>query len=113
MQFSEDKIRTALLQSWSLETAIQWQPDKPALGQCNVTALLIEEIFGGKILKTGFENIFHFYNEIDGRRYDFTDSQFDSPIEYEDLQSSPDEAWQGIPANEMATLRKAFQTFYT
>ncbi|MGD8420478.1 MAG: hypothetical protein PVJ78_08595, partial [Gammaproteobacteria bacterium] len=55
----------------------------------------------------------HYYNEIDGRRYDFTDSQFDSRIEYDDEQSSRAEVERGVSRDEMNTLRNAFRTFYT
>ena len=112
MEFSEEKIRSALAKSWSSQTAIQWKPDNPALGQCNVTALLIEELFGGRILKTKLQEGSHFYNEVDGHRYDFTNSQFTSQMEYDDLQSTREEAKRGVTPDEMETLKNAFQTFY-
>lgn len=112
MEFSEEKIRSVLARSWSSQTAIQWKPDNPALGQCNATAILIKDMFGGQILKTRYQEGTHFYNEIDGRRYDFTDSQFSSQIEYDDLESSSDEAARSVTETEMEILRNAFQTFY-
>lgn len=112
MEFSEQKIRSVLARSWSSQTAIQWQPDNPALGQCNATAILIKELFGGRILKTRYQEGTHFYNEIDDCRYDFTDSQFTSQIAYDDLQSSSDEVARGVTKTEMETLRNAFRTFY-
>ncbi|OEU49333.1 MAG: hypothetical protein BA866_02185 [Desulfobulbaceae bacterium S5133MH15] len=87
MDFNEKEIREAFGKSWSSKTAIQWQPDNPALGQCNVTALLVDELFGGRILKTKLQEGLHFYNEINGIRYDFTDSQFKSQIKI--LGASP------------------------
>ena len=87
-------------------------PGNPALGQCNVTALLIEELFGGRILKTRLQEGYHYYNEIDGYRYDFSDSQFTSQVEYDDLQSSREEAERTVTKDEMETLKNAFQTFY-
>lgn len=112
MEFSEKKIRSALSKSWSPQTAIQWKPENPALGQCNVTALLIEEMFGGRILKTKLQEGYHYYNEIKGYRYDFTDSQFTSQMEYDDLQSSREEAERGVTIDEMEALKNAFQTFF-
>ena len=112
MEFNEEKIRSALASSWSSQTAIQWKPENPALGQCNVTVLLIEELFGGLILKTRLQEGYHFYNEIDHHRYDFTDSQFTSQIEYDDLPSSRAEAERGTSPDELETLKNAFQTFY-
>ena len=112
MEFIEKNIRSTLSRSWSSQTPIQWKPDNPALGQSNVTSLLVEELFGGQILKTKLQEGFHFYNEINGHRYDFTDSQFTYQIEYDDIRSSREEAEQGITASEMKALRKAFQTLY-
>lgn len=51
----------------------------------HVTALLVQELFGGDFLKTPLSAGDHFYNRIEGRRYDFTASQFDQPIAYMDL----------------------------
>src|SRR6185436_2032868 len=41
-----------LRRSWSIETGSGWQPDNPASGQCGVTALVVQDKFGGEILKT-------------------------------------------------------------
>lgn len=112
MEFNENEIRAALAKSWSSETAIQWQADNPALGQCNVTALLVDELFGGRILKTKLEEGFHFYNETRGRRYDFTDSQFEFRIEYDDLESNREEAEKGATHEEIKSLRNAFSNHY-
>ncbi len=58
------------------ETAPQWSADNPACGQCDVTSLVIQERFGGEILKTDVGGAIHFYNRIGGDRCDFTASQF-------------------------------------
>lgn len=113
LDFDEERVRSALASSWSPQTAIQWRPDNPALGQCNVTALLVNELFGGRILKTRQQESVHYYNEIDGRRYDFTGIQFNSSIEYADEQSSRVEVERGVTRDEMNTLRNAFRTFYS
>ena len=81
-----------LQRSWSTETGSGWQPDNPASGQCGVTALVVQDKFGGEILKTDVNGAWHFYNRIDGKRVDFTMSQFDSPIGYDDVPSDRDEA---------------------
>ena len=56
----------------------------------------MEELFGGQILKTRLQEGFHFYNRIDGHRYDFTDSQFTAQMEYDDIRSSREEAARGV-----------------
>ena len=109
MSFDPDDIQSALRKAWSLSTASQWTPDNPAAGQCNVTSLLIHELFGGDLLKTPLPAGDHFYNRIGGRRYDFTASQFAQPIAYVDLPANRAEAEQGATHDELAELRVAFQ----
>jgi hypothetical protein len=81
-----------LRRSWSIETGHHWKIDNPAAGQCGVTALVVNDTVGGSILKTDVNGAWHFYNVVDGRRVDFTMSQFSSPIFYDDLPSDRAEA---------------------
>lgn len=69
-----------LVSAWSAETSSNWSIANPAKGQCSVTALIAQDVFGGEILKTHTPGGTHFYNLIDGVRWDFTVSQFDRPI---------------------------------
>jgi hypothetical protein len=87
----------------------QWTPDNPATGQCDVTALLVHELFGGDLLKTPLPAGDHFYNRIAGRRYDLIGSQFDQPIAYMDLPTSRADAERGATNDELANLRATFQ----
>jgi hypothetical protein len=57
-----------------------------------VTALVVQDVLGGDILKTDVDGARHSYNAIDGRRWDFTMSQFAQPIGYDDRPSSREEA---------------------
>ncbi|MBR0816588.1 hypothetical protein [Bradyrhizobium liaoningense] len=109
MRFDPDEVQSALRQAWSLSTASQWTADNPATGQCNVTALLIHELFGGELLKTPLPGGDHFYNRIEGQRYDFTASQFDQPIAYMDVATNRADAEQGATSDQLAELRAAFQ----
>ncbi|WBL81606.1 hypothetical protein I3J27_14730 [Bradyrhizobium xenonodulans] len=109
MSFNPDEVQTVLRKAWSLATASLWTADNPAAGQCNVTALLIHEFFGGDLLKTPLPAGDHFYNRIEGRRYDFTASQFDQPIAYMDLPTDRADAEQGATSDQLAELRAAFQ----
>ena len=72
MSFDPEAVQSALLKAWSRSTASQWTADNPAAGQCNVTSLLVHELFGGDLLKTPLPAGDHFYNRIEGKRYDFT-----------------------------------------
>ncbi len=113
MTFDPSQIARALSLSWSLDTARQWTATNPAAGQCNVTALLVHERFGGELLKTPLPEGDHYYNRIDGRRYDFTESQFGEPIAYVDLPASQSDAERGATAAELAALREAFERHST
>ena len=106
MSFDQDGVQSALRKAWSPATSSQWTADNP--GQCNVTALLIHELFGGDLLKTPLPAGDHFYNRIAGRRYDFTASQFDQPIAYMDLTADPADAEQGATSSQLVALTAAF-----
>ena len=108
MRFDPEEVARALRNAWSLASARQWTAENPAAGQCNVTALLIYQLFGGELLKTSLPEGDHFYNRIDGRRYDFTDSQFSKPITYSDLVATRADAERGATRAELTALRSAF-----
>jgi hypothetical protein len=108
MKFDPEQVSRVLRACWSPRSARQWALDNPAAGQCNVTALLVHELFGGDLLKTPLPEGHHFYNRIGGRRYDFTDSQFDQPISYSDLPATRADAEQGATKAELAALKADF-----
>jgi hypothetical protein len=95
-----------LQRAWSAETSSKWQATNPAMGQCGVTALVVHDHLGGDILKTNVNGAWHFYNKINGKRVDFTVSQFDSPISYDDLPSSRDEALTDCTQEQYEVLRQ-------
>ena len=110
MDFNEEKVRQALAKAWSADTAVQWTPECPEGGQCNVTAVLAFDLFGGEILCTplpGFHSP-HFYNRIGGQRVDLTDGQFTDPINYEDTATSREHALNWVEPAEYETLRRDF-----
>lgn len=110
------KIKMALERSWSAKTSVCYSPDAAAsYGQCAPTAIVVREFFGGEILKTdGWPpNGHHFYNRIDGIRYDFTADQFEMPqyshkVEYKDILSSAEEAATETLSGQINEMRAAF-----
>lgn len=78
---------------WSDRTSVNsaWSPENPALGQCAVTALLIQDLFGGELERVVVKNDphggSHYFNSVEGIYVDVTASQFtegadqDGPIE--------------------------------
>lgn len=113
MVFDEGQIRAALEKAWSLNTAKRWSAENPANGQCNVTAAVIYDLFGGEVLRTRYPTVWHYYNRIDGKRYNLSDSQFvrpgarfAAPDEYQDELTDRDSAMQGIPQREYDALKQ-------
>ena len=116
MKFDEARVRAALLKAWSLDTAVQWTVENPASGQCNVTAAVIHDIFGGEILRTRLPGVWHYYNRIDGVRFDLTDSQFSAPgalfaapEAYSDNITDRASAKTNIPQREYDALSNALR----
>ena len=64
----------------------EWSKDNITLGQCSITAFLVQDIFGGQVfgvLRPGGN--YHCYNVIDGVTFDLTSEQFgDEKLNYED-----------------------------
>ncbi len=78
------ELENALLKSWSKETSYcpnEWNELNPSFGQCAITALIVNDYFGGDIvwseaLLPSGQKISHFFNVIDGKEVDLTRSQF-------------------------------------
>lgn len=85
----------ALLGAWAGETATptsDWAISTPAKNHCSISALIFQDYFGGEILMTKTPGGNHFYNSLDGTRWDLTVSQFNEPIPYDDIPSTRDMA---------------------
>ena len=92
------KVSGALQASWSSASSSKWRESNPALGQCGVTALVAQDWLGGEILKTwvvkpDVGELWHYYNLVNNEPIDFTISQFDEPISYDNLPSNRTEAF--------------------
>jgi hypothetical protein len=111
MRFDPEQVARALRKSWSPASTGQWTSENQAAGQCNVTALLLYELFGGELLKTSLPEGDHFYNRIDGCRHDFTDSQFTQSITYSDLVATRADAERGATRAQLTALRSAFRRY--
>jgi len=108
--FDKELIVQRLRDAWSAESSSLYTEDNPACGQCPVTALVIQDRFGGEIRKTPTEDGPHFYNSIGGQCYDLTAEQFDDPPSYLDLPSDREEAFAHANAEQYAALAKRFRT---
>lgn len=103
---SQGELLTKLQSAWSTETGSKWRRDNPACGQCSVTALVAQDLLGGDILKTSVDGQWHFYNRIDGQRLDLTDTQFEQPLEYQDLPSDRAEALEDTSVQQYEILKR-------
>ncbi len=55
----------------------EWTVANPTLGQCSVTAFLVQDLFGGKVYGIRRpDGNFHCYNEAGGCVFDLTSEQF-------------------------------------
>ena len=75
------QLKQLLIQSWNLETCApglrnEWNEENPSLGQCAITALIVNDFFGGKIMRCMASSGSHYYNIIDDELVDLTVEQF-------------------------------------
>lgn len=82
-------LAKALRNSWPVDAPGRewkdWPPDNPARGQCEPSALVVQDYFGGDIVRyrvTGDGiNETHYFNVLDGGTViDTTASQYRSPV---------------------------------
>jgi hypothetical protein len=85
------EIEAVLTASWAADTCSPddaertgWSPENPALGHCDITALLINDIFGGglvlgRVYAGAEQQGYHWWNRLEsGLDLDLTRSQFQS-----------------------------------
>ena len=71
-----------LSEIWCAETCAprmrnDWSPENITLGQCSITAFLMQDLFGGKVYGVPLsDGNYHCFNVIHGRIFDLTSEQF-------------------------------------
>ena len=80
-----------LTKCWCRETCAprmqkDWSEDNFTLGQCSITAFLLQDIYGGDVLGIRLpDGSYHCYNKIDECVFDITSEQFgDTVLDYSD-----------------------------
>ncbi len=80
----------ALSKVWCADTCaprmrMNWSKENKTLGQCSITAFLVQDIFGGVVYGVPRpDGNFHCYNDVDGCVFDLTSEQFgDEKLSYE------------------------------
>ena len=76
-----EELKQWLLQSWDFKTCSpglkdSWNKENPSLGQCAITALIVNDFFGGKIMRCMTSTGSHYYNLINDKIIDLTCEQF-------------------------------------
>jgi len=73
-------LRAALEAAWRADTGADpsnWHAGNRAYGQCVPTALIVQDRYGGDLLRTVVDGDSHYYNSLaDGRVVDLTADQF-------------------------------------
>jgi len=74
------QLEAALALSWGEDTAHNrdWNPLCPALNQCAITAMIVQDYFNGELMRCPTEKgDSHYWNRLeDGQQVGLTDSQF-------------------------------------
>jgi hypothetical protein len=103
---SLDHLGAAIAASWTRTTSsasASWTVENPALGQCAVTALVIQDYFGGDLLRAEVCGVSHYWNRLpDGRFVDLTRSQFQGLSQMPDPETRDRDYVLSYPA----TLRR-------
>ncbi len=88
---SPDDLYDALSDLWCEYTCAprmreNWSRENKTLGQCSITAFLVQDIFGGKVYGIPREGgNFHCYNVVGDCLFDLTSEQFgDEVLDYSD-----------------------------
>ena len=62
-----------------------WTKENRTLGQCTITAFLLQDIYGGRVLGVPLpDGNYHCFNVVSGRAFDLTSEQFDEKLDYAD-----------------------------
>jgi hypothetical protein len=69
---------------WRRETSYdpeKWSPENPTHGQCAITALVIQDLLGGDLLKGKVNGADHYWNRLpDSSEFDLTRDQFGAAV---------------------------------
>lgn len=95
-RLSLNELKHFLYSAYQSDTAYKscvstWSRSNPTYGHCAVAAMIVNEYFGGHI-QFGYyedEDVWHYWNVIDGKIVDFTIDQFrDSAVQFTNIQSA-------------------------
>ena len=84
-------IQKALLECYTKELCVPNVSDdctesNKCFGMSGITALIVQDYFGGKIGKIHVNGVSHYFNILDDQVVDLTDGQFNREIDYADYE---------------------------
>lgn len=88
----KEKLKLLLTLSWKEENCSSglrnnWSKEIPSLDQSAITALIVNDFFGGKIMRCITTSGSHYYNLIDNKLIDLTVEQFSGEVpQYENTR---------------------------
>lgn len=77
-------LALAIRNSWTAETSAsdEWDAARSEIGQCAVTALIVQDWRGGDLLRAIVNGESHYWNRLpSGVEMDLTRAQFDLPLD--------------------------------
>jgi hypothetical protein len=87
---SPQEMYEALSEIWCEYTCAprmrkDWSKENRTLGQCSVTAFLVQDVFGGEVYGIPLkEGGYHCFNVADDHLFDLTSAQFKEKLDYND-----------------------------
>lgn len=83
------RLVNAIRRAWSRSTSADpgnWSTKNPAWGQCAVTALIVQDYFGGTLLRGKVRDVSHYWNRLaSDLEIDVTQEQFGDDFELVDV----------------------------
>lgn len=97
-------VLAALRRSWTAATCndeARWSPANPSYGQCAVSALILQDHFGGRIQRCESPTGSHYFNLLpDGTTLDATKEQFGPDFRARGVEERDREYVLSFPATE-------------
>jgi len=88
--------------AWRADTSAvpdRWSPSRPAVGQCAITALVVQDFLGGEILRGRIVGGTHYWNRLPrGQEIDLTAEQFENEPIISDVEPRSREYVLSYPA---------------
>ncbi len=113
MQANIKDLRKAFFKGWSRDTSYprtkaRWSPKNPAFGQCAVTSLVVNDLYGGKIVYN--KDYHHYWNILDnGSEIDLTREQFGKGVVITGFTVASRDYMMHSEAAERAKTKKRYE----